>query len=166
MPGISWICCIRPIGDPGMTRTCDLRFRKPSLYPAELRDRNPRLRRGCFGGSNSRTAAKSPDRDDNEIRPGGYKAWSLGRRAPDPPTAPRRNPAGRTRPPVRTARSASCRRHGRHRAQVQRSVKPTRCRNEGDLLPNCKDRRIKLPVGRRQASLNLSKDVPDHALPG
>jgi hypothetical protein len=27
------------IGDPGMTRTCDLRFRKPSLYPAELRDR-------------------------------------------------------------------------------------------------------------------------------
>ena len=29
------------IGDPGMTRTCDLRFRKPSLYPAELRDRGP-----------------------------------------------------------------------------------------------------------------------------
>ena len=28
-------------GDPGMTRTCDLRFRKPSLYPAELRDRGP-----------------------------------------------------------------------------------------------------------------------------
>ena len=28
-------------GDPGMTRTCDLRFRKPSLYPAELRDREP-----------------------------------------------------------------------------------------------------------------------------
>ena len=25
-------------GDPGMTRTCDLRFRKPPLYPAELRD--------------------------------------------------------------------------------------------------------------------------------
>ena len=24
-----------------MTRTCDLRFRKPSLYPAELRDRGP-----------------------------------------------------------------------------------------------------------------------------
>jgi hypothetical protein len=23
-----------------MTRTCDLRFRKPSLYPAELRDRS------------------------------------------------------------------------------------------------------------------------------
>src|SRR5437016_13085323 len=29
-------------GDPGMTRTCDLRFRKPPLYPAELRDRAPR----------------------------------------------------------------------------------------------------------------------------
>ncbi len=26
-------------GDPGKTRTSDLRFRKPSLYPAELRDR-------------------------------------------------------------------------------------------------------------------------------
>lgn len=25
-------------GDPGKTRTSDLRFRKPSLYPAELRD--------------------------------------------------------------------------------------------------------------------------------
>src|ERR1044071_7044675 len=25
-------------GDPGKTRTCDLRFRKPLLYPAELRD--------------------------------------------------------------------------------------------------------------------------------
>ena len=24
-------------GGPGRTRTCDLRFRKPSLYPAELR---------------------------------------------------------------------------------------------------------------------------------
>jgi hypothetical protein len=26
-------------GGPGKTRTCDLRFRKPLLYPAELRDR-------------------------------------------------------------------------------------------------------------------------------
>ncbi len=25
-------------GGPGKTRTCDLRFRKPLLYPAELRD--------------------------------------------------------------------------------------------------------------------------------
>src|ERR1700679_27443 len=33
-------------GDPGMTRTCDLRFRKPSLYPAELRDRSPADRSG------------------------------------------------------------------------------------------------------------------------
>jgi hypothetical protein len=29
-----------------MTRTCDLRFRKPSLYPAELRDREPGEKRG------------------------------------------------------------------------------------------------------------------------
>ena len=28
-----------PFGGPGRTRTCDLRFRKPSLYPAELRSR-------------------------------------------------------------------------------------------------------------------------------
>src|SRR5580700_10393110 len=28
------------IGGPGKTRTCDLRFRKPLLYPAELRDRS------------------------------------------------------------------------------------------------------------------------------
>src|SRR4051794_3221876 len=35
------------IGDPGMTRTCDLRFRKPSLYPAELRDREPTRRVDC-----------------------------------------------------------------------------------------------------------------------
>jgi hypothetical protein len=34
-------------GDPGMTRTCDLRFRKPSLYPAELRDRRPANRSAC-----------------------------------------------------------------------------------------------------------------------
>src|SRR3981189_3907499 len=34
------------VGDPGMTRTCDLRFRKPSLYPAELRDRRPAKVRG------------------------------------------------------------------------------------------------------------------------
>jgi hypothetical protein len=32
---------VADVGDPGMTRTCDLRFRKPSLYPAELRDRGP-----------------------------------------------------------------------------------------------------------------------------
>src|SRR5450631_1934163 len=31
-----------------MTRTCDLRFRKPSLYPAELRDRRPAVRGGCL----------------------------------------------------------------------------------------------------------------------
>src|SRR3972149_4695079 len=36
----SWEFIRRPLfGGPGMTRTCDLRFRKPLLYPAELRDR-------------------------------------------------------------------------------------------------------------------------------
>src|SRR6202035_615566 len=36
-------------GDHGMTRPCDLRFRKPSLYPAELRDRRPRRGRRVPG---------------------------------------------------------------------------------------------------------------------
>src|SRR5579862_6074586 len=35
--------CTEKNGDPGMTRTCDLRFRKPPLYPAELRDRSVSL---------------------------------------------------------------------------------------------------------------------------
>ena len=43
-----------------MTRTCDLRFRKPSLYPAELRDRSARfLEAGAFE-LNTRAAAESP----------------------------------------------------------------------------------------------------------
>jgi hypothetical protein len=33
-------------GDPGMTRTSDLRFRKPPLYPAELRDREAHENQG------------------------------------------------------------------------------------------------------------------------
>src|ERR1700726_3112334 len=33
------MCQRTRVGDPGMTRICDLRFRKPSLYPAEVRDR-------------------------------------------------------------------------------------------------------------------------------
>src|SRR5438105_10638164 len=36
-------------GDPGMTRTCDLRFRKPPLYPAELRDRRQTMYHVCGG---------------------------------------------------------------------------------------------------------------------
>src|SRR5258708_26711778 len=38
-PNVSALALNMNDGDPGMTRTCDLRFRKPSLYPAELRDR-------------------------------------------------------------------------------------------------------------------------------
>src|SRR4051812_29668284 len=40
-----WPSCKRETGDPGMTRTSDLRFRKPPLYPAELRDRRPKRSR-------------------------------------------------------------------------------------------------------------------------
>ena len=43
-----------------MTRTCDLRFRKPPLYPAELRDRkNPHNEKQIFEGFHSRAAAQS-----------------------------------------------------------------------------------------------------------
>src|SRR3954452_14336597 len=53
----------RKNGDPGMTRTCDLRFRKPSLYPAELRDRrNPLTETGACP-SNTRQRASSPASD-------------------------------------------------------------------------------------------------------
>jgi hypothetical protein len=31
---------IDKLGGPDRTRTCDLRFRKPLLYPAELRDQS------------------------------------------------------------------------------------------------------------------------------
>src|SRR5467141_3081154 len=34
-----WPAVRHPAGGPDRTRTCDLRFRKPLLYPAELRDR-------------------------------------------------------------------------------------------------------------------------------
>ena len=37
------------IGDPGRSRTCDLQFRKLSLYPAELRDRDKDLHQICCG---------------------------------------------------------------------------------------------------------------------
>ena len=40
-------------GGPGKTRTCDLRFRKPLLYPAELRDRSWKNR--LYGFSIHRT---------------------------------------------------------------------------------------------------------------
>src|SRR5258708_7309746 len=40
-----------------MTRTCDLRFRKPSLYPAELRDREPENKDGRNGVSIAEQAA-------------------------------------------------------------------------------------------------------------
>src|SRR3954462_14173782 len=49
----------RKTGDPGMTRTCDLRFRKPSLYPAELRDRGTR-RAGYRGFISKRRRDRKP----------------------------------------------------------------------------------------------------------
>ena len=138
----------------------------------------PRLRRGCFRGSNSRPAAKSPDRGDNENT-------GLGHARPRPRLhdhRPAQHASESSKAAIRRTRSASCRRRGPHRPQEQRPVstsqpavaaivqilpaRPTRYRNNDGLLPNCKDRRIKLPAGRRQASLNLSKDVPDHAVPG
>jgi hypothetical protein len=43
-------------------RTCDLRFRKPSLYPAELRDRRPAVRSGCL---KIPLPERAPDRQSN-----------------------------------------------------------------------------------------------------
>lgn len=37
-------------GDPGRTRTCDHRLRRPVLYPAELRDRAGLTRRSVRPG--------------------------------------------------------------------------------------------------------------------
>src|SRR5215510_1589265 len=37
------------LGDPGRARTCDPRFRKPVLCPAELRDRAPNKWMMCRG---------------------------------------------------------------------------------------------------------------------
>jgi hypothetical protein len=41
-------------GGPDRTRTCDLRFRKPLLYPAELRDRLRNFVSRHFLGTSSR----------------------------------------------------------------------------------------------------------------
>src|ERR1700680_2492860 len=43
-----------------MTRTCDLRFRKPSLYPAELRDREPAEVGGYCDSIAERRADRQP----------------------------------------------------------------------------------------------------------
>ena len=45
-------------GGPGKTRTCDLRFRKPLLYPAELRDQSLRLL--CFCSLTRDTDGRCP----------------------------------------------------------------------------------------------------------
>jgi hypothetical protein len=42
-------------GGPDRTRTCDLRFRKPLLYPAELRDQVVKKRR-LYAGTPTRKA--------------------------------------------------------------------------------------------------------------
>src|SRR5882724_11008961 len=46
-----------------MTRTCDLRFRKPSLYPAELRDREPAEMGGCRDSIAERRLDRQPLKD-------------------------------------------------------------------------------------------------------
>src|SRR5713226_752883 len=86
-------------GDPGMTRTCDLRFRKPPLYPAELRDRTPADRSGRSKtpyqsdreiASPDETSVEIASYDGTSIRPGQCHcqkqrgAFSLRRRAPIP----------------------------------------------------------------------------------
>ena len=50
-------------GDPGMTRTSDLRFRKPPLYPAELRDREPAHSRAATGSPASQNGRRLDSHD-------------------------------------------------------------------------------------------------------
>src|ERR1700709_2150229 len=52
---------LKKTGDPGMTRTCDLRFRKPSLYPAELRDRRTPARGQLKILISERSCIRHPD---------------------------------------------------------------------------------------------------------
>src|SRR3984957_18641309 len=70
-------------GDPGMTRTCDLRFRKPSLYPAELRDRSfPLLTSGISASI-------------YQSRPGIASVWTTAGRARESCRDPYGRPAAR-----------------------------------------------------------------------
>ena len=81
------------VGDPGKTRTSDLRFRKPSLYPAELRDREPAGSR-CWGASyqSEPGIASPPDRPLGRMKaPRGFRIPEPQSPQPKrsrPPTAP------------------------------------------------------------------------------
>src|SRR5688572_24164562 len=83
-------------GDPGMTRTCDLRFRKPPLYPAELRDRSLHRRAPA-----SAACIADPETDRKPLSPTGI--------APPGTAVPRggwiigfpHSPAGQTAPATR-----------------------------------------------------------------
>src|SRR5439155_3816901 len=54
-------------GDPGMTRTCDLRFRKPPLYPAELRDHVSNINGLPWTTDSLRHIFGTPILDDNIV---------------------------------------------------------------------------------------------------
>jgi hypothetical protein len=58
-----------------MTRTCDLRFWKPSLYPAELRDRSPAESRGRLEAAyqSSGVIPVSAANNGNENDPRGHR---------------------------------------------------------------------------------------------
>jgi hypothetical protein len=57
---------------PGRTRTCDRRFRKPLLYPPELRARNAKHVGDCFA-----TVEQSTGRDP-DLRPAGFEPATCG----------------------------------------------------------------------------------------
>src|ERR1700679_2328578 len=82
-PAAATVKITRKNGDPGMTRTCDLRFRKPSLYPAELRDRSfPLLTSGISASI-------------YQSRPGIASVWTTAGRARESCRDPYGRPAAR-----------------------------------------------------------------------
>src|SRR5580704_3285523 len=68
---------VKQDGGPERTRTSDLRFRKPLLYPAELRDRDRRADIAQAAAPASRHAVVPPYSGRSLKRDGGTASWGL-----------------------------------------------------------------------------------------
>src|SRR6266581_2509532 len=75
-----------------MTRTCDLRFRKPSLYPAELRDRRPALGAGLAKLIPEQTPNRHPRNEGGVSRANQFGSLAAAGANPDLPVDPVRFP--------------------------------------------------------------------------
>src|ERR1700730_12815754 len=78
------------LGGPDRTRTCDLRFRKPLLYPAELRDRPAFLvanrasrqsasRTSAIGGNQDKVCSRCVVRLLRTAGTTGLSTWQCGK---------------------------------------------------------------------------------------